>query len=56
MLLLLFIIVGGGVFWWIGWGRGSDYEYEFGLAWRGGGCYLFSFPRNGERERETDLD
>lgn len=56
LLLLLFIIVEGGVFWWVGWGRGSDYEDEFGLAWKGGGCYLFSFPGNGERERETDLD
>lgn len=36
LLLLLFIIVEGGVFWWVGWGRGSDYEDEFGLAWRGG--------------------
>lgn len=33
--MLLFIIVEGGVFWWVGWGRGSDYEYVGGLAWSG---------------------
>lgn len=42
--MLLFIIVEGGFGWWIGLGRGSDYEDEFGLAWRGAmGLLLVDF-------------
>lgn len=54
--MLLFIIVEGGGFWWVGWGRGSDYEDEFGLTWSGrmGLLLVDLLLGNGEREGERN--